>query len=99
MTIKRVIGGKEFEIKLSEQELYAAYCEQEREFDISSCNDYYDCMYWDEDWYDNKDLRENIIEEAATNLRRNIDKYDMSFDYAIAEAFADAVREYVKEEE
>ena len=99
MTIKRVIGGREFEIKLSEQELYAAYCEQEREFDVQSCNDYYDCMYWDEDWYDDKTVRKNIIEEATMNLRKNIDKYEMSFDYAIAEAFVDALREYIKEEE
>lgn len=99
MTIKRVIGGTEIEIELSKNELFNAYLEQQYEFDLQSCNDYYDCMYWDENWYDDKNVRENIIGEAVTQLRRNIDKYEMSFDYAIAEAFTDAVREYVKEED
>jgi len=98
MTIKRVINGAEIEIELTKEEVFDAYCEQEHKWDIRSCNEYYDCMYWDEDWYNDKNIRENIIEEAAMNLRRNIDKYEMSFDYAIAEAFTDAIPNYIKEE-
>lgn len=99
MIIKRIINGEEAEIELTKDELFNAYCEQQYEFDVQSCNDYYDCMYWDEDWYDDRAVRENVIEEATMNLRKNIDKYEMSFDYAIAEAFTDAIREYIKEEE
>ena len=99
MIIKRIINSKEMEIELTKEEIYEAYCEQEHKWDIKSCEEYYDCMYYDEDWYNDENIRKCIIEEASMRLRRNINKYDMSFEYAIAEAFTDTILNHIKEDE
>lgn len=99
MIIKRIINGKEIEIELTKEEVYDAYCEQEHKWDIESCEDHYDCVYYGEDWYHDENIRRCIIEEASMRLRRYIDKYEMSFDYAIAEAFADTIPNHIKEDE
>lgn len=98
MKIKREINGQMIEIELTEQELYQAYCEQEEIFDRDSCDNYFEMMYCHEKWYEDVDeeSRLNIVEAAATELRRNINKYDMSWDYAMDEAFRSSeVRELI----
>lgn len=101
MTIKRVINGYEVEIELTKDELFNAYCEQEHEWDVDSCrNNLNSGIYIDEKWYEDldKETEMQIIEEAAYHLRRNIDKYEMSYDYAMDEAFATVLQQYIKEE-
>lgn len=101
MTIKRKINNMEIEIELTSDELFEAYREQEHEWDLESCDTYFHTMYACEEWYENLDeeTQSNIIEDAAYQLRRNINKYDMYFDYAMTEAFADVLPNYIKEEE
>lgn len=97
MKIIREVNGKNVEIELTKDELFSAYREQEREFDYASCDDYLEENYQDKEWYDSltTEQRENLVGEAASELRRNINKYDMDFDYAISEAFTRAIERCV----
>ena len=102
MVIKRIINGIEVEIELTNTELLNAYLEQENKFDIASCKNHlnsgiYDC----EEWYENlnKEKESQLIEDAADYLRRNIDRYEMSYEYALEDAFVIAINDYFKEEE
>ena len=95
-------NGQTVTITLTRDELARAYREYEIEMDQECCEDYLDMTYWDEAWYKNlsKELREEIVETAADYLRKNLDKYEMSFDYAISDAFDVALRELgISEEE
>lgn len=93
LKIKRVIHGEEVEIELTGNELFEAYIMQENIWDRDNCAMYFDTTYADEEWYENLDAetRDYLIEEAAKQYRRNIDKYEMSHDYAMSEAFIDAI--------
>lgn len=93
MKIIRNINGQNVEIELTKDELFTAYCEQQEIFDISSCANHLDSNYQDEEWYTNltDEKRRELLEEAAAQLRRNIDKYDMHFDYAMSDAFVEAI--------
>ena len=97
MTITRHIDGMTIGIELTKDELFTAYCEQQEIFDISSCANHLDSNYQDEAWYPNltEEKRRELLEEAAAELRRNIDKYDMHFDYAMSEAFKEAIAQCV----
>lgn len=91
--MKIIRDGKE--IELTSNELFNAYCEQERIFDIHNIEDNME-NYLDVSEYDLlKDNRE-FIEETASELRRNQDKYDMDFENAIREAFKSVKLEYLK---
>lgn len=89
MKIKREILGQTIEIELTKKEIFDAYCVQEYLFDVSSCRDYLSNMYCEEPWYEDlpEEIKVLIVQEAACNLRRNLDKYEMSFEYAISDAF------------
>lgn len=89
LKIKRVIHGEEVVIELTGNELFEAYIMQESIWDRDNCALYLDTIYADEEWYENlnSETWDNLIEEAANQYRRNIDKYEMSHDYAISEAF------------
>lgn len=86
MKIKRKINDVEFTIELLPEELYDAYREQQHKLDIESVINY-------GEMFDPEDMQEefgcsydeflSIKEDIAEELRRNIDKYDVSFDYAI----------------
>ena len=94
MKIKRTIDGKEFEFELTQQELYDAFAEQEFKFDLSSVRSYFE-DYSDDDIMDEygrtrKEL-EACFEDIAVALRRNMDKYDMSFEYALPTAVNEVV--------
>lgn len=89
MEIKREIDGKSYVFKLTEQEVYDAYAEQEHVFD---CDDIRDFLYgWeDEDLidsfgYDAGEIKENI-EDIACEMRRQINKYGVDMEYAREEA-------------
>ena len=97
MTIKRVINGSEVEIELTANELRDAYSEQEHLWDIDICSTYFDELLAYEDWDDKVDdeTRTNIIEDAAIEYRRNINKYGMTHEYAISYAFNDVIPNYI----
>lgn len=85
MTIKRMVNGTEVEFELSDRELYNAYKEQEHEFDTEDVLDVFDA-YEDNELVETygktrKDL-EAMAGDIAYEMRRNIDKYEMSWEYA-----------------
>lgn len=89
MIIERIIDGKEREFVLTSGELFDAYCEQEHIWDV----DYVDIQLESELFEEIKDVcvdeadREEIAEEIASEMRRQIDKYGLSHEYAFTEAF------------
>lgn len=89
MKIKRTIDGREIEIELTEQELFDAFTEQEFIFDLDNVRNYF-MDYTDEDFQQeygiSREEAESRFEDVASQLRRNIDKYDMDYEYAISEA-------------
>jgi len=94
MKIKRTIDGKEFEFELTPQELYDAFAEQEFQYDLSSVRSYFE-DYSDDDLYEEytmtREELEACFEDIAVELRRNMDKYDMSFEYALPTAVSEVV--------
>lgn len=99
MKIKREFCGQMVEIELTSDELYEAFIEQEHQFDLMSCRDYLSNTYCEEPWYDDlpEETKAMIVNDAAYELRRNIDKYEMSFDYAIVDAFANTFMDHYPE--
>ncbi len=92
--MKIIREGKE--IELTKEELFNAYLEQENLFDVQNIEDNMEC-YLDEDEFDMLKGNENFIEEAANELRRNQDKYDMDYENAIREAFEETKLKYLEE--
>ena len=91
--MKIVRDGQEYE--LTSDELYQAYIEQECLFDrenIASNMDW--CL--DEDEFEVLKDNQDFIEDATYKLRRNQDKYDMSYEYALSDAFETVKKEYLK---
>ncbi len=92
MTITREINGQTIEIELTSDELYEAYLEKQNQFDCEDIEDVFNGFDDDEleDMYGmtRAQLAEKIP-ELAHEMRRNIYKYDMSWqaarDAAIAE--------------
>ena len=60
--------------------------EQENIFDIQNIEDNME-NYLDESEYDLLKDNKQFIEDAASELRRNQDKYDMDYESAIGDAF------------
>jgi len=89
--MKIIREGKE--IELTREELFNAYIEQENIFDIQNIEDNME-KYLNESEY--KLLKDNkeFIEDAASELRKNQDKYDMDFVNAIREAFEETKLKY-----
>lgn len=85
---------EEKEIELTREELFNAYIEQENIFDIQNIEDNME-KYLNESEY--KLLKDNkeFIEDAASELRKNQDKYDMDFVNAIREAFEETKLKYL----
>lgn len=81
--MKIIREGKE--IELTSTELFDAYVEQEHLFDIQNIiNNMVNNL--SEDEYEKLKDNRDFIEYAADELRRNQDKYDMDFEYALPEA-------------
>lgn len=96
MVIRRKVGDVVIEVTLTPDELSAAYFEKQALFDKEDCQSHFENNYCEEEWWPvSKDTRECIVERAAWIMRKNIDKYDMSFEYAIADAFACAIPEFI----
>lgn len=73
------------EIELTKEELQQAYEEQQHILDISNIQLNIE-HYLDENEYEKLRDNQEFIEDAAYELRRNLDKYNMEFDYAIKDA-------------
>ena len=86
--------GKEYE--LTSDELYNAYIEQEGIFDRENIENNME-LYLDEEAYELLKDNDDFIEEAAQKLRRNQDKYDMNYEYALSDAFQSVKKEFLKE--
>lgn len=82
--MKIIRNGQEFE--LSKDELFKAYKEQQALFDTQIINDNME-KYLDKTEYAALKNNQSFIEETASELRRNQDKYDMDYEYAIRKAF------------
>lgn len=91
--MKIIRDGKE--IELTREELFNAYMEQENIFDIQNIEDNME-NYLEESEYDLLKDNKVFIEDAASELRRNQDKYDMDFENAIREAFEETKLRYLE---
>ena len=94
MKIKRTIDGQEFEFELTPSELYDAFAEQQFQYDLSIVRYYFE-DYSDDDIKEEygrtrKEL-EACFEDIAVELRRNMDKYEMSLEYALPTAVNEVV--------
>ena len=89
---------------LTPQELYDAYEEQEHIYDCEDIRFQLDEMIGDiecgetEEDEETKVIRaiassEEMISDCAYRKRRMMDKYDVSWDYAVSEAIQEVVRE------
>ena len=91
MTIER--NGVKFE--LTDRELYDAYCEQRFIFDREDIKGLFD-NYEDDELIEIYGVTRTEIEafydDAAIEMRRNIDKYEMSWEYARDEAIDTVIR-------
>ena len=97
MKIKRTINGIEYELELTEQERFDTYCEQEHIWDA----DYVRNIYGKEIEQMCKTEAEidAFIEDIAYEMRRLVDKYDVSEEYALDEAFEEVMGQSEEEEE
>ena len=86
MTITREIDGKQIKIELTDDEVYAAYEVKQFQFDRADMEDYIVGVEEGEDFkeeygVDYSDAEEHL-DELAYKLRRLIDKWDMSWEFA-----------------
>lgn len=85
MKINRNVNGVKMEFELTDDELCNAYIEQQHIFDIMDCENMIVCLNDDEiiDCYGvTREQYLSLLDEMADVLRKNIDKYEMSWDYA-----------------
>ena len=94
MIITREINGVVKEIELTNDEICRAYYEQEFKFDCMDIEDAF-CELSDDDLLEtygaNRATIEPLIDEMAYEKRRNMDKYEMSWDYARDQAISDVL--------
>jgi len=91
--MKIIREEKEFE--LTREELFDAYLEQEYLFDVQNIKDNMK-DYLNEKEYELLLNNKEFIEEAASELRRNQNKYNMDYENAISEAFKEAKLSYLE---
>ena len=84
-------------ITLTEQEVFLAYEEQENLYDRENVRENME-TYLTAEQYVKLKGNKSFIEEAAFLLRTYLDKNNMTYEYAIAEAIKDASK-FVKIEE
>ena len=89
MWVTSEIDGKFMPIKLTPDELFRAYLEQEHIFDCEDVRDYFDAFDDDnllEVYGMSRTKIEEFYDDIAVEMRRNINKYDMRMEDARAEA-------------
>lgn len=84
MKIKRIVDGVEHEFELTREERFDTYCEQQHIWDM----DYVATEYGEEveQMCKTKAEMDAFIEDVAFEMRRQVDKYDVSEWYALDEA-------------
>lgn len=85
-------------IILTEQEVFLAYEEQENLYDQENVRENME-TYLTAEQYVKLKGNKSFIEEAAFLLRTYLDKNNMTYEYAIAEAIKDAAESVKTEEE
>lgn len=99
MTITRVIDGTPHEIELTPSEIYGAYVVQQFEFDKDDIEDLI-CGLSDDDvrscYGVNTETFRSLIEDMAYEMRRQINKYDVSWEYARDEAVRSVISSEVR---
>lgn len=91
MKISREIDGKTYEFELTRDEIYRAFNEQEHIYDVADIEDVVFYMEEEEVLVEYGVSKESFLamkDEMAYEKRRNMDKYDMSWDYARDEAIS-----------
>ena len=87
LTIK--INNKPVEIELTDEQMYEVFCEQRRLFDIEDVKSRFDEIPDEELMYAYGHTYaelEPLFEDMSVQYRRNIQKYDLSPDYALSDA-------------
>lgn len=96
MQIKRKIGRRTITVELTDDELFLAYQEQQRLFDVENIQQELENQE-DVDLVARYGLTwselEPLKEKMAADLRRNLNK-EMSWDYALSEAIRSVVEHY-----
>ena len=94
MIIKREICGVVREFELTPQELTAAYYERQAAFDLQDVEDYFE-QYSDDEIHlyygTSKAEVEAKYDEIASEMRRNINKYEMGWYEARETAINDII--------
>lgn len=102
MTITREIDGKQIEIELTDNEIYAAYEAKQFKFDRADMEDYIAGYEEDEGFNEaygvDYSVAEEHLDELADKLRRLIDKWDMSWEFAREEALVEWCAEHRKKD-
>lgn len=102
MKIVRSGTGVFVEIELTAGERRLAYEEQEHEYDIEDVKGELEGLV--DDGGDNAAVAQQLLDDPdrlsaiADNKRRNMEKYDMSWEAATREAVNDAIAEVIKDE-
>ena len=78
MKIFREINGMEVEFVLTNDELFTAYLEQQCAFDMQNVRNLHDDTFNDDE-----------VEAIANEARRQVDKYDVDWEYAVNEAISE----------
>lgn len=91
--MKIIRNGQEYE--LTSDELFQAYIEQEYLFDRENIVNNMDWCLDEAEFEVLKDNQE-FIADATDKLRRNQDKYNMDYEYALSDAFQTAKKEHLK---
>lgn len=91
-TIWRTVDGVKYCFELSGHELFEAFSYQEHLFDMQDVEDMVDS--YAEDYGVPLDVAHAMIDSMATEMRRNIDKYDMSWQSARDDAIVSALNDY-----
>ena len=82
MKITREINGQMVEIELTKGEIHDAYKVQEREYQFSDCENEFEIVYGDEEWFgtifNNEAAMESILELIVENYNTNMYEYGMS---------------------
>ena len=90
MLIKRLVNGETMVFELTQHELANAYFEQERNFDKADARCELETLL---ETRLPEEQFSSLTEEIAVRLRRNIDKYDMSWRDAMDEAAGFVLKE------
>ena len=103
MKITREIGGQMVEIELTSEEVRSAYLEKEHKQDVQDVKTFLE-NYDPENFYLSYEVslvwaynNEELIENMADEMRKNIDKYDMHWDAARDEAIKNVIANHARE--